>query len=310
MSIILLMLFCFLKYSVLYELCYNNDQEVFLMKKVINLLLCLFSLILTFMISNILSIYHFESNPTALTMAYLIIIYFMITYLSLSVSYIVNRLIKREKIGYKKILGLISMFIGLLLVCLLIVIINFDYIKWYAYSSPFYLNVIIRCLEFLIPSLIFIIIGVVLLKRKLNNRNIRAFCKKDLERVVDIWYNSSIDTYNFISKDHWDSMKDKVRSKFLESKIYVYEEDSIIKGFILIEDGYIDELYVDKKYRSNGIGKQLLNYVKSDYEELTLNIFQKNVDGIRFYQNNGFIVVEENTEDSTNEKGYFMKWHK
>jgi len=139
---------------------------------------------------------------------------------------------------------------------------------------------------------------------------IRQLNKKDVDRVLDIWYNSSVDTYTFISKDHWDLIKDKVRSKFLESKIYVYEEDSIIKGFILIEDGYIDELYVDKKYRSNGIGKQLLNYVKSDYEELTLNIFQKNVDGIRFYQNNGFIVVEENTEDSTNEKGYFMKWHK
>lgn len=139
-------------------------------------------------------------------------------------------------------------------------------------------------------------------------KNIRPFTKNDIDRVMEIWYSSSIDTYDFIAKKHWDEIKGNVRNKFLNSNIYVYEESNIIKAFILFDDDYIDELYVDKKYRSLGIGKILLDFVKSFNLELTLNIFQKNERAIEFYKNNGFKIIEENIEESTNEKGYFMKW--
>ena len=139
---------------------------------------------------------------------------------------------------------------------------------------------------------------------------IRKFEKNDLDLVLNIWYESCLDTYYFINKAHWDSIRENVKKKFLNSNIFVYEENKIIKGFILIDEGYIDELYVSKQFRSMGIGKKLLDFIKKTHNELTINIFQKNINGIRFYKNNGFEIVEENIEDSTLEKGYFMRWHK
>ena len=47
-----------------------------------------------------------------------------------------------------------------------LVIVNVDYLNWYMYSSPFYINVIVRSVEFLVPAIILIIISILLFKKK------------------------------------------------------------------------------------------------------------------------------------------------
>ena len=136
------------------------------MKKVIILVLSVIALILTFVFSEIFSIYHFGTMPTLLTLLYLISIFAIFEYLSISITYISRKLLKKEKIGIKKIIGLIILFIAILLTLLFLVIVNVDWLNWYAYSSPFYINVIFRSIEFLLPSIIFIVISILLLKNK------------------------------------------------------------------------------------------------------------------------------------------------
>ena len=137
---------------------------------------------------------------------------------------------------------------------------------------------------------------------------IRKFIKDDIDDVIQIWYSSSVDTYKFVDEMHWEKIKKEVRDRFLNSNIYVYDEDNIVKAFILINGQYIDELYVLKEYRLNGLGKKLLDFVKSNNNELLLNVFQKNTNAIEFYKKNEFKIIEENVEDYTREKGYLMKW--
>lgn len=136
------------------------------MKKRTIIILSIITLILTFIFAEIFSIYHFGSIPTLLTTSYLIIIFSIFEYLLISITYVIRKLIKKEKIGIKKIIGLILLFIALLLVVLFLVVVNADYLNWYMYSSPFYLNVIVRSVEFLLPSIILIVIGIILLKKK------------------------------------------------------------------------------------------------------------------------------------------------
>ena len=73
---------------------------------------------------------------------------------------------KKEKLGVKKIIGLILVFIAVMLVLLYGIVLEADYLNWYAFSSPFYLNVIYRSVEFLLPAVILIVVGVVLIKNK------------------------------------------------------------------------------------------------------------------------------------------------
>ena len=131
------------------------------MKKSI-LISTLISIVLTFVFSEILSIYHIGTIPTLLTTLYLIAMFLIFEYIFIVASYLIKNI---NRINIKKIIGLILLFISLLLILLFVIIINVDYLNWYQYSSPFYINVIVRSLEMLLPSLILIISSIVLLKK-------------------------------------------------------------------------------------------------------------------------------------------------
>ena len=136
------------------------------MKKRAIIILSIIILVLTFIFAEILSIYHFGNVPTLLTSLYLISIFSIFEYLSISITYIVSKLIKKEKLEIKKIIGLILLLVALLLILLYLVVLDIDYLHWYMNSVPFYLNVIVRSIEFLLPSIILIVIGINLIKRK------------------------------------------------------------------------------------------------------------------------------------------------
>lgn len=135
------------------------------MKKVTILILSIITLIITFIFTEIFSIYHLGSKPSLLTSLYLLSIFAIFEYLSLSVTYIIRKLIKKEKIKRKEIIGLILLFVSLLLILLFLVVINVDWLKWYAYSTPFYINVIVKGIKYLIPSIILIVFSIFLLRK-------------------------------------------------------------------------------------------------------------------------------------------------
>ena len=136
------------------------------MKKGTILIISIITLILTFVIAEIFSIYHFGSVPTLLTSLYLISIFAILEYLAISITYIVKRVIKKEKLEIKKIIGLVLLFVALLLVLLYLVVLDVDYLHWYMNSAPFYLNVIVRSVEFLLPAIVLILISILLIKNK------------------------------------------------------------------------------------------------------------------------------------------------
>ena len=139
------------------------------MKKRAIIILSIITLILTIIFAEIFSIYHLGNELTLLRILDLVSIYVIFAifeYLLISITYVIRKLIKKKKIGIKKIIGLILLFIALLLVLLFLVVVNADYLNWYMYSSPFYLNVIVRSVEFLLPSLILIVVSIIFLKKK------------------------------------------------------------------------------------------------------------------------------------------------
>lgn len=77
------------------------------MKKRTIIILSIIILVLTFIFAEIFSIYHFGNVPTLLTSLYLISIFAIFEYLSISITYIARKLIKKEKLETKKIIGLI-----------------------------------------------------------------------------------------------------------------------------------------------------------------------------------------------------------
>ena len=130
-------------------------------------LICsLIALVLTFFLGEILSIYSFGTIPTVLTSLYIISMFLILDYLLICGVYIISKLVKKEKIGIKKIIGIILIFIFLILVLYYIIVLNIDYLHWYVNSSPFYFDVIFRGIEILLPGIIMFIIGIFLIRKR------------------------------------------------------------------------------------------------------------------------------------------------
>ena len=85
-------------------------------------------------------------------------------------------------------------------------------------------------------------------------------------------------------------------------RIWVYEDNGIIKGLIHIEGTEIVELYVDYFFQSQGVGDALIEYAKLHFCADHLWAIEKNTDAIRFYQSNGFHVTNQKKfEEGTTE---------
>ena len=60
--------------------------------------------------------------------------------------------------------------------------------------------------------------------------------------------------------------------------------------------------------QSHGIGKSLLDYIKDKKVRLQLNVYQKNVRAMSFYQREGFTIQSEEMDEFTREKEYVMNY--
>lgn len=145
-----------------------------------------------------------------------------------------------------------------------------------------------------------------------DNAVIRILRENDLTTVMQIWLNTNINAHNFIPKKYWTDNYDAVKDLLLQAEIYVYENDESheIMGFMGLTNNYIGGIFVKEEFQSKGIGKQLLNYAKKIKQFLSLNVYQKNVRALSFYQREKFIIQSESIDDYTNEKEFIMSWSK
>lgn len=126
------------------------------------------SLILTFVLAEVLSLYHFGTVPTILTIIYLVSLFCIFEYLILTVKFIINKKKNHQTISHKNIFSMILFFISLLLVLYFIFATNIDWLNYYSKgdSAPFYLTIITNGIKILIPSVISFVLGIFISKKK------------------------------------------------------------------------------------------------------------------------------------------------
>ena len=139
---------------------------------------------------------------------------------------------------------------------------------------------------------------------------IRKLQKSDIDRVADIWLNANLNAHYFISSQYWNDNFEPVKDMLPQAEVYVYECNGKIQGFIGINGGYIEGIFVSDKMQSQGIGKILLNDTKDKRNELRLNVYRKNTRAISFYKREGFEIQSDGLDEATGEKDYVMVWKK
>ena len=139
---------------------------------------------------------------------------------------------------------------------------------------------------------------------------IRKFETQDLGTVMQIWLHGDLDAHAFIAASFWRGHFEIVRDMLPQAELYVHENEATrqIDGFIGLTENHIEGIFVVKSARSKGIGKALLEYVKSRKPRLTLSVYQKNQRALAFYRREQFVVQSEGIDEDTNEAEIQMLW--
>lgn len=140
---------------------------------------------------------------------------------------------------------------------------------------------------------------------------IRLFEPKDSGEVITLWYDASVIAHDFIDSGYWQDKKSDMEQIYIpSSETYVYEKENKIAGFVSLIENYIAAIFVAPNEQGNGIGKELMHFVKQKHETLQLGVYAKNTNSITFYAKQGFVSVGEKTDELTGEQEVVMEYTK
>ncbi|MEH6535553.1 MAG: GNAT family N-acetyltransferase [Psychroserpens sp.] len=123
---------------------------------------------------------------------------------------------------------------------------------------------------------------------------IRKHTALDLEQIISIWYESSTLAHPFLSSSFVEKVKSDMTNIYIpNSETWVYEIDNSVVGFISMIDNEIGGLFVLPNNHSKGIGTKLVNFIKKNYSELEVEVFEKNYIGRAFYDKYGFKIIKK-----------------
>lgn len=137
---------------------------------------------------------------------------------------------------------------------------------------------------------------------------LREFTPQDLEELMEIWLTTNLSAHSFISQEYWQQNYQAVKEQLPQARIIVYEEKGTIQGFIGIMDNHVAGLFVRSLSQSKGIGKKLLDFVKNEKQELTLQVYEKNQGALNFYLRENFTVLEKNINTNTQQRELTLHW--
>lgn len=138
---------------------------------------------------------------------------------------------------------------------------------------------------------------------------IRKLKNTDIDKLMDIWLESTVRAHSFISREYWESNYKVVKDVYIpRAETFVYEEDGEIKGFIsIINNEFIGALFVDVKFQGMGIGSKLIDYSVEEYKKLILAVYKENQKSVEFYTRKGFKIIEEGLNEDSGYTEYIME---
>jgi GNAT superfamily N-acetyltransferase len=127
---------------------------------------------------------------------------------------------------------------------------------------------------------------------------------EEARAIADVWLRSRYASIPAIPPPvHSD---DEVREHFASvvlprRELWVIEIDGCLVAFLVLDNGWLAQLYVDPEWTGRGLGSRLVNLAKALHPNgLDLWTFQSNVGARHFYERHGFAALE--TTDGANEE--------
>lgn len=130
-----------------------------------------------------------------------------------------------------------------------------------------------------------------------------------IKELTALWRHSVAQTHTFLTVKDIDEIENYVPQALKKVKhLIVAKNKNSYLGFIGIEQHRLEMLFLDPQYIGQGIGRQLLDFVKQKNHRLQLTVYEKNTSAVAFYKQNGFTILSDQTDLATGEKEFLMQW--
>ena len=119
-----------------------------------------------------------------------------------------------------------------------------------------------------------------------------------VDRLVNVWERSVRETHAFLSKGEIAEIKPFVPQALMSVEtLVVAKRDDAPVGFMGVQDGRLEMLFLDPEARDRGLGRALLTYgiERLGVAELTVN--EQNPQAVGFYEHLGFKTYRRTETD-------------
>jgi len=118
---------------------------------------------------------------------------------------------------------------------------------------------------------------------------IRKFREEDTDAVVSSWRVATELAHPFLNKDFLDSEAIALRDIYLPAtETWVTEIDENVIGFIAMMGNEIAGLFLIPSFHGQGFGRAMVDKAFKEKGSLTVEVFEQNPIGRRFYDAYGF----------------------
>lgn len=140
---------------------------------------------------------------------------------------------------------------------------------------------------------------------------IRKITASDIPAVIDLWYETSLTAHSFISAEYWKAGRKAMAADYLpNAETIIAVVDGTIAGFASMTGDYLAALFVRADRQKTGIGKILLENIKKNRDTVELKVYAKNTSALDYYLRQNFRIITEDTDQSTGEKEFIMRWNR
>lgn len=118
-----------------------------------------------------------------------------------------------------------------------------------------------------------------------------------LDVLLDIWEQSVRTTHLFLSDAEVKSIKEYVPQALKNVKHLIAAETEKPIGFMGVQNGRLEMLFLTPEERGKGIGKRLLQYGIETYGIVELTVNEQNPQAVGFYEHMGFEMYKRTELD-------------
>ena len=111
-------------------------------------------------------------------------------------------------------------------------------------------------------------------------------------RVVAIWRGAVDATHDFLTPEDRAAIEAEVQDFLPQAPLTLaVDGDDLPLGFMLVDDGHMEALFIVPEAHGQGIGRLLVEAALADTPELTTDVNEQNAQAVGFYERLGFVAT-------------------